>query len=102
MQFAALGIIALLVQFITEQLKRFIPDGKLSDSVYQLVIVIISTVVALIVAITAKIDLFAMVGITMNPSIVAYALTGIACSAGAVPINEIIKLLTELRPSNQE
>lgn len=95
--FLTIFIVSLIVQFLTERCKVFIPEKSYS----KIVIPAVSMVWGLVICISAGIDLLAACGITVSHPIIGYILTGICMSGGSTCINELIKTISELRPSNQ-
>ena len=82
MEITTLIIIAVLVEAIWENIKTAWEDGININRVGSLVI-------AIVICILAKIDLFAMVGISLVLPIIAYILTGIIVSRGANFVNDL-------------
>lgn len=87
MEFTQLVIIAILVESIWENLKMIYKKQKLNINM------IGSLVLAILVCILAKIDIFSIVGIELEISIIGYVLTGIICSRGANFINDLFSKL---------
>jgi hypothetical protein len=87
MNFAQLVIIAILVESIWENLKMIYKKQKLNINM------IGSLILAILVCILAKIDIFSIVGINLEIPIIGYVLTGIICSRGANFINDLFSKL---------
>jgi hypothetical protein len=87
MEFTQLVIIAILVESIWENLKMIYKKQKLNINM------IGSLILAILVCILAKIDIFSIVGINLEIPIIGYVLTGIICSRGANFINDLFSKL---------
>ena len=82
MEITTFIIVAILVEAIVENLKDVITDKPNISRISAILI-------AIIICILAKIDLFAIVGIYFEWQIVAYLLTGIIISRGANFVNDL-------------
>lgn len=82
MEITTLLIIAILVEAIWENIKS-IWDGGLNINR------IGSLILAILICILTKLDLFAIVGIYLSIPIAAYILTGIIVSRGANFVNDL-------------
>ena len=79
--------IALLVEAIWETLKLVWQEGKLNVNT------IGALIVGICVSILAKIDIFAMQGISLSIPLIGYVLTGILLSRGANFIHDLFNKL---------
>lgn len=79
--------IALLVEAIWETLKMVWQEGKISINT------IGALIVGIAVSILAKIDIFAMQGITLSIPLIGWILTGILMSRGANFIHDLFNKL---------
>lgn len=79
--------IALLVEAIWETLKMVWQDGKANVNT------IGALVVGVVVSILAKIDIFAIQGISLSVPVIGYVLTGILLSRGANFIHDLFNKL---------
>ena len=79
--------IALLVEAIWETLKMVWQEGKISINT------IGALIVGIAVSILAKIDIFAMQGITLSIPLIGWVLTGILMSRGANFIHDLFNKL---------
>ena len=79
--------IALLVEAIWETLKMVWQEGKISINT------IGALIVGIAVSILAKIDIFAMQGITLSIPLIGWILTGILMSRGANFIHDLFNRL---------
>ena len=91
-----LGICSIVVQFTTEQIKKLVSATMRAEWTP-----FIALLVGLGVAFTTQNGLFAAFGLELKPLWFDYAITGVAYSGGAVAFNELLKLISEKRPSNQ-
>ncbi len=82
MEITTLIIVAILVEAIVENLKDIITDKPNINRICALL-------VAIVVCLLAKIDIFAIVGIYFEWVVVAYVLTGIIVSRGANFVNDL-------------
>lgn len=83
MSIVTIVTVALLVEAIWETLKLVWKDGKANVNT------IGALVVGILTAILAKLDIFAMQGISLSIPIVSYVLTGILISRGANFIHDL-------------
>lgn len=90
-----LAILAVFSQFIVEQLKTFIPDKYRAKFTP-----IVAATIGITLSVTTKVGLLASIGIPVEPIMIDYLITGIAIGGNAVAFNELIKLISEIRPSN--
>ena len=81
--------IALLVEAVWETLKMVWQEGKISVNT------IGALIVGIAVSILAKIDIFAMQGITLSIPLIGWILTGILMSRGANFIHDLFNKLGE-------
>lgn len=88
-------ICSIIVQFCTEQVKKLISSTVRADYTP-----FIALIIGVGVAFTTQCGIFSTFGFTLNPVWFDYAITGVAYSGGAVGFNELIKLISEKRPSN--
>lgn len=79
--------IALLVEAIWETLKMVWQEGKINVNT------IGALIVGIVVSILAKIDIFAMQGITLSIPLIGWILTGILMSRGANFIHDLFNKL---------
>ena len=79
--------IALLVEAVWETLKMVWQEGKISVNT------IGALIVGIAVSILAKIDIFAMQGITLSIPLIGWILTGILMSRGANFIHDLFNKL---------
>ena len=79
--------IALLVEAIWETLKMVWQEGKININT------IGALIVGIAVSILAKIDIFAMQGITLSIPLIGWVLTGILMSRGANFIHDLFNKL---------
>lgn len=82
MEITTLIIVAILVEAVWENLKT-VWDGKPNINR------IGSLVLAILICILTKLDLFAIVGIYLSVPVIAYILTGIIVSRGANFVNDL-------------
>lgn len=82
MELTSLIVIAILVEAIWENIKTIWENGININRIGALAL-------AIAICILAKVDFFAMVGINLSFSIVAYILTGIVVSRGANFVNDL-------------
>ena len=82
MELTSLIVIAILVEAIWENIKTIWEDGININRIGALFL-------AILISILAKVDVFAMVGITLTFPVVAYVLTGIVVSRGANFVNDL-------------
>lgn len=81
--------IALLVEAVWETLKMVWQEGKININT------IGALIVGIAVSILAKIDIFAMQGITLSIPLIGWILTGILMSRGANFIHDLFNKLGE-------
>lgn len=82
MELTSLIVIAILVEAIWENIKTIWEDGININRIGALFL-------AILISILAKVDVFAMVGITLAFPMVSYILTGIVVSRGANFVNDL-------------
>ena len=82
MEITTLIIVAILVEAIWENLKTIWENGININRIGSLVL-------AIIICILTKLDLFAIVGIYLSVPVMAYILTGIIVSRGANFVNDL-------------
>lgn len=87
MNFAQLIIIAILVEAIWENLKMIYDKRKINVNM------IGSLLLAMLVCVLTKINIFEIIGIKIIVPVVGELLTGIICSRGANFINDLISKL---------
>ena len=83
MSIVTIVTVALLVEAIWETLKLVWKDGKANVNT------IGALVVGILTAILAKLDIFAMQGISLTIPVISYILTGILISRGANFIHDL-------------
>lgn len=83
MEITTFIIVAVLVEAIWENIKSVWENGINVNRIGSLVL-------AIIICILAKVDLFALVGIVFSFPVIAYVLTGVICSRGANFVNDLI------------
>ena len=83
MSIVTIVTVALLVEAIWETLKLVWKDGKANVNT------IGALVVGILTAILAKLDIFAMQGISLTIPVISYVLTGILISRGANFIHDL-------------
>lgn len=88
MEFAQLITVAILVEAIWENIKMVYQSGKVSVSM------IGSLVISILICTLTSIDIFPLIGLTINVPIVGSILTGIIVSRGA---NFVSDLFTKLK-----
>ena len=88
MEFAQLITVAILVEAIWENIKMIYQSGKVSVSM------IGSLVISILICTLTSIDIFPLIGLTINVPIVGSILTGIIVSRGA---NFVSDLFTKLK-----
>lgn len=91
-----LTIISIVVQFLIERLKVFIPDNRKAHT-----IPVIASIIGVSLSWGTGIGLFSVIGIPLAPVFMDYIITGVAFSSGSSAFNELVKLITETRPSNR-
>lgn len=82
MEITTLIIVAILVEAIWENLKSIWESGINVNRIGSLIL-------AIIICILTKLDLFAVVGISLSIPFIAYILTGIIVSRGANFVNDL-------------
>lgn len=82
MEITTLLIVAILVEAIWENLKSIWDNGLNINRIGSLIL-------AMIICILTRLDLFAIVGISLSVPYVAYILTGIIVSRGANFVNDL-------------
>ncbi len=92
-----LVIFATLIQFVVEVVKKIIP----SSAMKYIPIELINVIFGILLAISFKLDVFAMLGFTTENTIIAYIVTGLIISAGASPVYELIEKLKQSRQLTQ-
>ena len=88
MEFAQLITVAILVEAIWENIKMVYQSGKVSVSM------IGSLIISILICTLTSIDIFPLIGLTINVPIVGSILTGIIVSRGA---NFVSDLFTKLK-----
>lgn len=83
MEYAQLIIVAILVEAIWENLKMIWEEGKVSINRCG------SLVLAMLICILGNIDIFPIIGITLNVPIIGAGVTGIIVSRGANFVNDL-------------
>ena len=96
-------LLAILVQFVVDRIKILIPYAKIGKIELA---PIYATIVGIVVAFVAEVDILASLGFHSNPTI-GYILTGLVVSGGATAVHELIAKLRESRkpillPSNTD
>ena len=87
MEYAQLLIAAILVEAIWENLKMIWEEGKVSINRCG------SLLLAMLICILGNIDIFPVVGITLNVPIIGAGVTGIIVSRGANFVNDLFTKL---------
>lgn len=87
MEYAALVIVAILVEAIWENIKMIYQKGKVSISM------IGSLVVSILLCTLTKVDIFPVVGLTISVPVIGSVLTGIIVSRGANFVNDLFTKL---------
>ena len=87
MDFAQLVLVAILVEAIWENLKMIYDKKKFNVNM------IGSLILAIIICILARIDIFPIVGLNMAVPFVGSIFTGIIVSRGANFVNDLLKRL---------
>lgn len=85
MDFAQLIIIAILIEAIWENLKMVYDKEKINVNM------IGSLILAMLVCVLARINIFEIVGISLIFPVVGYVLAGVIYSRGANFINDLLK-----------
>jgi hypothetical protein len=94
--FGVVMSLALVVQFVTEILKKLLPEKTHSYAVP-----LLALVVSIVLAVTTHTGLLDTFGIAVTPPIVDYIITGLLLSGGSVGINELIKSLRGIKETLQ-
>lgn len=87
MEYAALVIVAILVEAIWENIKMVFPNKKFSISMLG------SLLVSILICILTKVDIFPVVGLTISIPVIGSILTGIIVSRGANFVNDLFTKL---------
>lgn len=96
-KFVLVAIVALIVQFLTDRVKGFIPASATGWAVPLLALLF-----GEMICIAGQIDVLSAAGVVLAPPILGYVLTGIAVTGGATAVNELIKLIRDARISKSE
>lgn len=96
-KFVLVAIVALVVQFLTERVKVFIPEKATSWAVPLLALFF-----GELICVFGQIDVLSAAGVVLAPAILGHILTGIAVTGGATAVNELIKLIRDARISKSE
>lgn len=96
-KFVLVAIVALIVQFLTDRVKGFIPESATAWAVPLLALLF-----GELICVTGQIDVLSAAGVVLAPAILGHILTGIAVTGGATAVNELIKLIREARVSKSE
>ena len=89
-------ILAMLVEFIVDVLKKVIPIKTLGPVE---VPPLLSVVIGIIVAWLVRADIFAALGFVPQHEVASWIITGIIISAGSKTVHELISKLRESRPT---
>lgn len=87
MEYAALVIVAILVEAIWENIKMVFPNKKFSISMLG------SLLVSILICVLTKVDIFPVVGLTITIPVIGSILTGIIVSRGANFVNDLFTKL---------
>lgn len=87
MEYAALVIVAILVEAIWENIKMVFPNKKFSISMLG------SLLVSILICVLTKVDIFPVVGLTISIPVIGSILTGIIVSRGANFVNDLFTKL---------
>lgn len=87
MEYAALVIVAILVEAIWENIKMVFPNKKFSISMLG------SLLVSILICVLTKVDIFPVVGLTISIPVIGNILTGIIVSRGANFVNDLFTKL---------
>ncbi len=87
MEYAALVIVAILVEAIWENIKMVFPNKKFSISMLG------SLLVSILICVLTKVDIFPVVGLTISVPVIGSVLTGIIVSRGANFVNDLFTKL---------
>lgn len=87
MEYAALVIVAILVEAIWENIKMVFPNKKFSISMLG------SLLVSILICVLTKVDIFPVVGLSISIPIIGSILTGIIVSRGANFVNDLFTKL---------
>lgn len=82
MEITTLIIVAILVEAIWENIKTIWEGGFNINRIGSLIL-------AILICILTKLDLFAIVGVSLSVPVIAYILTGIIVSRGANFVNDL-------------
>lgn len=91
-----LAICSIVIQFVTEQIKKVVAAANNPE-----VTPLIALVLGIAISLATQAGIFSAFGIMIKPIWFDYIITGVAYSGGAVAFNELLKLISELRPSNK-
>ena len=87
MEYAALVIVAILVEAIWENIKMVFPNKKFSISMLG------SLLVSILICVLTKVDIFPVVGLSISIPVIGSILTGIIVSRGANFVNDLCRKL---------
>ena len=87
MEYAALVIVAILVEAIWENIKMVFPNKKFSISMLG------SLLVSILICVLTKVDIFPVVGLSISIPVIGSVLTGIIVSRGANFVNDLFTKL---------
>ena len=87
-------ILASVVEFITDVLKKIVPDKQIGQVDLP---PLISLVVGILIAVMVQADIFADLGFQVQYALAGWILTGIIISAGSKAVHELISKLRESR-----
>ena len=87
MEYAALVIVAILVEAIWENIKMVFPNKKFSISMLG------SLLVSILICVLTKVDIFPVVGLSISIPVIGSILTGIIVSRGANFVNDVFTKL---------
>lgn len=87
MEYAALVIVAILVEAIWENIKMVFPNKKFSISMLG------SLLVSILICVLTKVDIFPVVGLSISIPVIGSILTGVIVSRGANFVNDLFTKL---------
>ena len=91
---ALLVVLSMIVEFVTDIIKKIIPLKAIGSVEVPL---IISLIVGIVVALTTRANIFDGIGVVVDPIATAYIFTGIIISAGSKGVHELVSKLRESR-----
>jgi hypothetical protein len=88
--------LALIIQFVVERLK-----APISERYRAWVVPLISFILSIILTLSCQIGFLASIGIELDLKVVDYILTGFIISGGSTLVNELIKVLQNVKETLQ-